>query len=103
MVSPLASSEPFDRETIERMMSSPTGRRFVTDLLDTCGVYRQSFVPGCPPETMAFREGERSVGLRVFGAVQTYAAGNYQRAIDERRVRLEAVQPAALADDGSAE
>lgn len=102
MVSYPISSELFDRETVERMMSSPTGRQFVTALLETCGIYRQSYSPGQPSDATFFREGERSVGLRVFAAVQMHASGNYHRALEERRVRLEGSKP-SVDDDGSAE
>jgi hypothetical protein len=46
-----------------RVMAEPIGREFFYDLLASCHVYSTSFATNAL--AMAFREGERNVGLRL--------------------------------------
>ncbi len=46
------------------VMRSPDGVLVLREVLSWCGIYRTSFVPGATDAT-AYREGMRSVGLRL--------------------------------------
>jgi hypothetical protein len=46
-----------------KIMSEPVGREWFYDLLSSCHVYTSSF--GHNALAMAFREGERNVGIRI--------------------------------------
>jgi hypothetical protein len=48
---------------LSRVMAEPVGREYFYDLLAGCHVYSSSF--GTNALAMAFREGERNVGLRL--------------------------------------
>lgn len=54
-----------------KVMSEPIGRSYFYDLLASCHVYSSSF--GTNALAMAFREGERNVGIRI-GADLTEAS-----------------------------
>jgi hypothetical protein len=54
-----------------KVMSDPIGREYFYDLLASCHVYSSSF--GTNALAMAFREGERNVGIRI-GADLTEAS-----------------------------
>jgi hypothetical protein len=55
-------------EDIKVVCSTSQGRRLVWELLDFCGVYGCSFVPGMSGIT-EFNEGKRSVGVRLLNRV----------------------------------
>jgi hypothetical protein len=56
---------------LARVMAEPVGREYLYDLLSSCHVYSSSF--GTNALAMAFREGERNVGIRI-GADLTEAS-----------------------------
>ena len=51
------------------VLSSREGRRVVWRLLEDCGLFRQTFREG-RPDSSAFLEGQRSIGLQLFAAIQ---------------------------------
>lgn len=55
--------EKDDRDTIVALLGTPNGRRWFADLLASCHIYSTSFDHDAT--VMAFREGERNVGLRL--------------------------------------
>ena len=62
-------------DALAGMMSIREGRAWVHDLLATSHVFESSFSNN--PGLMAFREGERNVGLRVLAQVMRLAPDRY--------------------------
>lgn len=52
---------------LHRILQDPCGRAWVNELLERCGIFRQTFT-GDAAQT-AFNEGVRSVGLMVYAAI----------------------------------
>lgn len=63
------------------LMSSPAGRRLVWGWLERAGVYRTSFNEAAL--TMAFREGERNMGLVLQGQVLSHCPEDFMRMLAE--------------------
>jgi len=55
-------------------MNSPEGMRFVSRLVDHCGVFASSFNPDI--SVMSFNEGRRSVGLMIMSLLEECPDGN---------------------------
>jgi hypothetical protein len=73
-----------DEETdIEVILSTENGRRFVSRLLERSGIYRSNFPT--EPLAMAFREGERSIGLWLRAEVRLIDEAAYKRMINEEK------------------
>lgn len=51
------------------VMGMPQGRRIVWGLLEDAGLYRVSYAHGDQPQDMAFREGNRNMGLKLLGHI----------------------------------
>lgn len=64
-----------------KIMSDPLGREYFYDLLASCHVYSTSF--GTNALMMAFREGERNVGLRVAADVNEASPDLYLQMLKE--------------------
>jgi hypothetical protein len=65
------------------ILKEPRGRRWLHDLLaDICHIDRLSHVPG-DPNTSAFNEGARAVGLRVQDDVKTRYPAQYLKMLEE--------------------
>ena len=83
-------------DTVRTLMATTGGRRWVHDLLVRCHVFASSF--SLDAKEMAFREGERHVGLHVLADAQQpvrprrvqvrRVAGDLQLAQDLRRGRV---------------
>lgn len=69
-------------EDIRWLMSTKSGRRVMSRLLDFTGVYRSSFTGNS--ETF-FREGQRNVGLHFLADVQSLAPGDYVLMLQEHQ------------------
>jgi hypothetical protein len=76
-----AAEKAAKREAQERhnllvaTMSSTSGRKWIHDLLFSCHVFRASF--SNDPLEMAFREGERNVGLRILDDLMQACPDDY--------------------------
>jgi hypothetical protein len=64
-----------------RVMSEPVGREYFYDLLTSCHVYTSSF--GTNALAMAFREGERNVGIRIGADLTEASPGLYLEMLKE--------------------
>lgn len=64
--------EKDNREVLATLLSSPQGRNWMWDLMTLGHVFETTFVPG-DALSMAFREGERNIGLRLIAMVTTAA------------------------------
>jgi hypothetical protein len=64
-----------------RVMSEPIGREYFYDLLTSCHVYTSSF--GTNALAMAFREGERNVGIRIGADLTEASPGLYLEMLKE--------------------
>lgn len=71
------------RETVIRtLMSQRDGRRFIWLELEASQVFSQTFIPG-QPDTTAFAEGRRSIGLKLLGEVTRLTPADYMRMTQE--------------------
>lgn len=75
--------EKEDRETLVTLLSTPNGRRWVGDFLFATHMLETSYIPG-DPYAMAFREGERNVGLRLTAQINACAPEAMIRMMQER-------------------
>jgi len=71
-------------DTVRTLMATTGGRRWVHDLLVRCHVFASSF--SLDAKEMAFREGERHVGLHVLADAQQFSE-NYMLMMREANVR----------------
>lgn len=70
---------------ITDIMSTPSGRAYIWDLLAQCRIFHQTFTPN--PLVTAFNEGARSVGLAILGDILTSCPDSYVLAQRESHVR----------------
>lgn len=56
------------REVLVTLLSTPQGRNWMWEILDSCNVYAQSYAPGNPDVTV-FNEGRRSVGNQILAGI----------------------------------
>ena len=59
--------EAQENAVLQTLLSTPVGRRWVHELLESCHVFHVSFAQDAL--VTAFREGERSIGLRVLAQI----------------------------------
>ncbi len=71
-------------DVIRGVMGTPGGRKWMYGLLEMCHCYHTSFMPG-QPDTSAFREGERNIGLQLLADVQSAAPDLYLTMIQEAK------------------
>lgn len=64
------------KNSIETLMLTVMGRRFVWDEINAGKVFSQTFILGSPDGT-AFQEGQRSSALRLLADVVAYAPNAY--------------------------
>lgn len=67
---------------IESIIYSPSGRQFLWELLSTCGVWSASY-----GEHMAFREGQRDIGIRVMREIEALRPGILHQMSSENQSR----------------
>lgn len=67
------------------LLADPRGRRAAWRLLETAGVFRISFLPGADPTLVAFREGERNVGLSLLGDLLSANPAGYAQMLMEKK------------------
>lgn len=72
-------------DDMHRVLSTKSGRRFVWRLLETAGVFRQSFT--ADPLVTAFNEGNRRYGLEVLALLTAHAPEKYLLMQSEHHVR----------------
>lgn len=60
---------------LKQLCDSADGRAWLWELLKACGFSRTSFSP--EPATMAFREGERNVALRILAEISRVSPDTY--------------------------
>ena len=72
-------------EMTRTLMSTTTGRQWMYELLNDCHVFISSFNPSAPD--MAFAEGKRLIGLRLFNEVTEAAPDQYVMMMREANVR----------------
>jgi len=64
------------------LMSDPHGRRIVWRLMAEAGVFQASFNPDAM--TMAFKEGQRTAGLKILGQVHSLCPDLYTTMMKEQ-------------------
>jgi hypothetical protein len=70
---------------ITRIMSDPSGRGWMYDLLESCHVFSSSFSTNSG--AMAFAEGERNIGLQLFLGVVQHSQEQYLQMMREAYAR----------------
>lgn len=69
---------------IKSLMSHPSGRRWLWLLVSRCGVFRSSFDPSAGGHSrMCFTEGQRTLGLELFGSITALCPEDYIRMTNE--------------------
>jgi hypothetical protein len=69
---------------IKTLMSQPNGRRWLWLLVSKCGVFRSSFDPSAGGHSrMCFTEGQRTLGLELFGLITALCPADYIRMTNE--------------------
>ena len=71
-------------EVVAAIMSLPAGRAWLLDILESAHVFVTSFNE---PNRMAFNEGERNIGLRLFNDIVRYCPDEYITMMRERNER----------------
>ena len=72
-------------EILRGLMSLPAGRAWVFHLLESCHVFQSSYTGD--GLSMAFKEGERNVGLRLLSDVMSTCPDQYIQAMREANER----------------
>lgn len=68
-------------ETLKTIMSTPNGRQWIWWLLGETHISGTSYSD--IPSRMAFMEGERNVGLKLFAELQKHCSGDYAKMVNE--------------------
>lgn len=68
------------------ILSTPQGRRVIWDQLAVIGIYQHS--ARLDPQTLAYNEGRRSIGLKVMDDVLLHCPDLYDLMVAENRARL---------------
>lgn len=74
--------EKDDRDIIAGLLGTPNGRRWFGDILASCHIYSTSFDHDL--SVMAFREGERNVGLRLLSLASSASPESVLAMLKER-------------------
>jgi len=77
-----------DTADMEIILQSPSGRRFLWGLLEQCGCFRQTAVPGDPLATY-FSEGRRSIGQPLLARLMYDFPAQYALMSQEAKVTRE--------------
>lgn len=86
------------REIVHGVMSTPSGRQWMWDLLGSCHIFVSTFA--VDPLQSAFQEGERNVGLALLADIMAHCPDYYIQAMREANERH--ISNNASADRGSA-
>lgn len=79
------SRESAHKNTVERLLSTPSGRMWVYDHLAGCGIFRNPF--SLEALAMAFSCGEMNVGQKMLAEVQRWCPEQYKVMIEEENAR----------------
>lgn len=69
-------------EDFKQLMTTPYGRRFISELLDECRVFSASY--GHDDRTTNFNEGRRHIGLKLLSAINDICPELYGLMVEER-------------------
>lgn len=81
------------------LMSSTAGREWMLNILELCHIFQTSFVP--EGLTIAFLEGQRSIGLHHLNDIMQYCPDSYIKMMRERNERTIAAATGRAPDSGS--
>jgi hypothetical protein len=73
------------KHALERIMATPTGRRWMYDLLATCHLWHNPFQ--LDALATAFACGEMNVGQKLLMMVETHCPGMYMKMVEEHNAR----------------
>lgn len=71
------------REVVAAILATPAGRNWMWELLSSTHIYESSYVGG-DAMAMAFREGERNIGLQVLDLITRTAPDAFIQMTKER-------------------
>jgi hypothetical protein len=74
------------REIISGIMSTASGRSWVLDFMDTCNMFTVH-EPPFDPINVAFREGQRHIGMRLLNDIMSACPDHYITMMQERSER----------------
>lgn len=70
---------------ITKVLSTEQGRSYLYTILERCHIFHTSFVPGSPAADVAFREGERNVGLQILNDLMLVDRDILSKLLKERK------------------
>lgn len=70
---------------IRDLMNTNHGRRFMYRLMIRAGIYSTSYNPEMPDSNMAFKEGQRNIGLWTMAELEEAAPESFALMIKENR------------------
>jgi len=73
----------YEIEDIKALMSTESGRRFVSRLMAMAGFYRCSFTGN---STTFFNEGKRAIATEVYADIQSFCPEQYPQMLEEFRI-----------------
>ncbi len=75
-----------DLEDLRTVFNTKEGVRFLSHLLDMCGIYRISY-SGEETGAMIFKEGERNIGLAILEALESFDENVYIKLAEANKER----------------
>ena len=87
----MSPSEPSETDILElrKLLTYPSFRRFIFRHLGYCGVYRTSVFEGEDNGSVMFREGARTVALRLLSEMEKADKNAYPKMLTEQRAAPE--------------
>ena len=75
-----------DLEDLRTVFNTKEGVRFLSHLLDLCGIYRISYM-GEETSAMIFKEGERNIGLAILEMLESFDENVYIKLAEANKER----------------
>lgn len=86
MIATLEQRQKQDLEDLRTVFNMKEGVRFLSHLLDLCGVYRISY-SGEETSAMIFKEGGRNIGLAILNMLESFDESAYVKLAEADKER----------------
>ncbi|MBQ6909446.1 MAG: hypothetical protein IJP88_10675 [Synergistaceae bacterium] len=86
MIATLEQRQKQDLEDLRTVFNTKEGVRFLSHLLDLCGVYRISY-SGEETGAMIFKEGGRNIGLAILNMLESFDESAYVKLAEADKER----------------
>jgi hypothetical protein len=71
-----------EKEDLQWVLNSPSGRRYLWKVLCNCGIYKTSYGQG---EDISFLEGRRNIGLSILDDINDVDRTIYSKMMEENK------------------